>query len=432
MTIQVMTKEERLAANTKKAIKASKEAFRLQQQTGDSSEGASITPEVPDELTGKPQVKELVLYQRFLMRKKAALQQNPMLKLIGVQKMTVTSLMMNIVNVDDIPWVFTEEEEKGDKMMMKNMMIGLQVYERDIPAHKNYYDALLQSINYDEDDMDKAVAADQSTQSVSAKEPDEEHVHKVIMDAEGNIANEMGNAKEKPDKWNKCQVVDDQPEQTWFNNMIYAEKDPLTFDVLMTLPIDFSKFAMNHLKIDKLTKTHLVGPVYELLKGTCESSIELEYDMEEWYKALTEKILNTSSTTNLLLESSNSERKYTTSITKMKAARFELVGIEDMIPKLWSIPAKEIIKTDVCFSFEDSECGKIEGQKNCMVSGYLGVVYEDQRNQKRLMRADELYKFSDGTLKLFQDTLHHMLRNFRLGYNKDKPRRKWSATDKKW
>ncbi|GKD38400.1 hypothetical protein Tco_1258607, partial [Tanacetum coccineum] len=29
-----------------------------------------------------------------------------------------------------------------------------------------------------------------------------------------------------------------------------------------------------------------------------------------------------------------------------------------------------------------------------------GVVYEDLSNQKRLMRADELYKFSNGTLKL--------------------------------
>ncbi|GJV17969.1 hypothetical protein Tco_1363292, partial [Tanacetum coccineum] len=36
--------------------------------------------------------------------------------------------------------------------------------------------------------------------------------------------------------------------------------------------------------------------------------------------------------------------------------------------------------------------------------------------------------FSDGTLKSVHETLHHMLLNFRLGYNKDMPRRKWSAT----
>ncbi|GKF94677.1 hypothetical protein Tco_0284377, partial [Tanacetum coccineum] len=34
----------------------------------------------------------------------------------------------------------------------------------------------------------------------------------------------------------------------------------------------------------------------------------------------------------------------------------------------------------------------------------LGVVYEDLSNRKRLMRADELYKFSDRTLKKVRDT----------------------------
>ncbi|GKC89402.1 hypothetical protein Tco_1150051, partial [Tanacetum coccineum] len=47
------------------------------------------------------------------------------------------------------------------------------------------------------------------------------------------------------------------------------------------------------------------------------------------------------------------------------------------------------------------------------------------------MRAYELYKFSDGTLKKVRDTLHHKLLNFRFGCNKDMPRRKWSAMDKK-
>ncbi|GKF92135.1 hypothetical protein Tco_0278854 [Tanacetum coccineum] len=58
----------------------------------------------------------------------------------------------------------------------------------------------------------------------------------------------------------------------------------------MATPIDFSNFAKNRLKLDKITKEDLVGPVYNLLKGTCQSSIELEYNMEECYKALTEKL----------------------------------------------------------------------------------------------------------------------------------------------
>nr|GEY83307.1 hypothetical protein [Tanacetum cinerariifolium] len=47
------------------------------------------------------------------------------------------------------------------------------------------------------------------------------------------------------------------------------------------------------------------------------------------------------------------------------------------------------------------------------------------------MRADELYKFSDGTLKTFRDELHHRILNFRLGHNDEMSRRNWTAIDKK-
>ncbi|GJT30175.1 hypothetical protein Tco_0910450 [Tanacetum coccineum] len=94
-----------------------------------------------------------------------------------------------------------------------------------------------------------------------------------------------------PDQeWNKRQVVVDQPEQPWFNNIVSAAKDPLTFDELMATSIDFSKCAMNRLKIDNITQAHLVGPVYNLLKATCTSSIELKYNTEECFKALTDKL----------------------------------------------------------------------------------------------------------------------------------------------
>ncbi|GKF81090.1 hypothetical protein Tco_0239692 [Tanacetum coccineum] len=46
------------------------------------------------------------------------------------------------------------------------------------------------------------------------------------------------------------------------------------------------------------------------------------------------------------------------------------------------------------------------------------------------MRDDELYKFSDGTLKLVRNELHHKILNFCLGFNKEISRRKWSTTDK--
>ncbi|GKG53565.1 hypothetical protein Tco_0554965, partial [Tanacetum coccineum] len=47
------------------------------------------------------------------------------------------------------------------------------------------------------------------------------------------------------------------------------------------------------------------------------------------------------------------------------------------------------------------------------------------------MRIDELHKFGDGTLTLVRDTLHQMLTNLELGYNKSMRRRLWSRTDQK-
>ncbi|GKD28946.1 hypothetical protein Tco_1239724 [Tanacetum coccineum] len=195
-----------------------------------------------------------------------------------------------------------------------------------------------------------------SDKHVHAEESVVVPTHEVIMDAAIDdvvIDNDQPqDDSEQPlmpptldPEWNSRQVVDDQPEHPWFNDMVSAAKDPLTFDELMATPIDFSKFVMNRLKINKLTKAHLVGPVYNLLKGTCQSSIELEYNMEECYKALSDQLdWNNPERDRCPFDLSkplplkgHPEKKYTTSITKTKAARYELVSIEDMIPNLWSV-----------------------------------------------------------------------------------------------
>ncbi|GKA67056.1 hypothetical protein Tco_0766864, partial [Tanacetum coccineum] len=61
--------------------------------------------------------------------------------------------------------------------------------------------------------------------------------------------------------------------------------------------------------------------------------------------------------------------------------------------------------------------------------GIERIVYEDLNKQKRVLRADELYKFSDGTLKSVRDEIHHRVLDFRLDYNAEMPKRKWTAVD---
>nr|GEU42204.1 retrovirus-related Pol polyprotein from transposon TNT 1-94 [Tanacetum cinerariifolium] len=60
-----------------------------------------------------------------------------------------------------------------------------------------------------------------------------------------------------------------------------------------------------------------------------------------------------------------------------------------------------------------------------------GIIYEDLNKQKRVLRADELYKFSDGTLKSFRNEIHHRILDFHLDYNKEMPTRKWIVVDRK-
>ncbi|GJW51296.1 reverse transcriptase domain-containing protein [Tanacetum coccineum] len=121
-----------------------------------------------------------------------------------------------------------------------------------------------------------------------------------------------------------------------------------------------------HIPIDGETLI-IRGPAYNLLKGTCTSSNELEYNYQECFNALTDKLdwnnlegdrypFDLSKPLPLqgrpdhltvvvdyffnndleYLKTSDPEKTYTTSITKTKAARYEIMGIEDMTPTLWS------------------------------------------------------------------------------------------------
>ncbi|GJV16781.1 hypothetical protein Tco_1362104 [Tanacetum coccineum] len=145
-----------------------------------------------------------------------------------------------------------------------------------------------------------------------------------------------------------------------------AEKPSKTFDELISTPIDFSAFIMNGLKINNLTQETLLGPVFKLLKGTRSNYAELEYDFEECYKALSEKLdwenpeggdypFDLTKPLRLVMSRNHqnvpvdyffnndlkylqggiSTMTYTTSLTKTKASQYDLPGIEDMVPNIW-------------------------------------------------------------------------------------------------
>nr|GFC93249.1 hypothetical protein [Tanacetum cinerariifolium] len=63
-----------------------------------------------------------------------------------------------------------------------------------------------------------------------------------------------------------------------------------SFNELLDTPIDFSNFIMHRLNVDTLTPDLLAGPTYELMRGSCSSLNELEYHLEEVYKATTNQL----------------------------------------------------------------------------------------------------------------------------------------------
>ncbi|GKC46782.1 hypothetical protein Tco_1064504 [Tanacetum coccineum] len=185
----------------------------------------------------------------------------------------------------------------------------------------------------------------------------------------------------------------------------------------MSTPINFSAYVMNHLKIDNLTQDHLVGPVFNLLKGTCKSHVELEYNIEEYYKAVIDRLdwnnpegkeysFDLSNPLSLIMErgrhfihvdyfinndleylrGGSSSKKYTTSITKTKAVKYDIPGIEDMVPSLWS-PIK-VSKHEVYSMKRIIEVTKVKVMK-WYDYGYLEEIEVRREDQ-------QLYKFKEG------------------------------------
>ncbi|GJS38652.1 hypothetical protein Tco_0563695 [Tanacetum coccineum] len=106
-------------------------------------------------------------------------------------------------------------------------------------------------------------------------------------------------------------------------------KPSLTFDELMSTPIYFIAYVINNLKIENLTQEYLVGPAFNLIKGTCKSRVELEYHFKEYQGHQVVPINYFINNDLEYLKGGSLSRKYTTSTTKTKAAKESLTGVQN-------------------------------------------------------------------------------------------------------
>ncbi|GKD81006.1 hypothetical protein Tco_1347845, partial [Tanacetum coccineum] len=183
-----------------------------------------------------------------------------------------------------------------------------------------------------------------------------------------------------------------------------AEEPPTSFDEVMDTSFDFSAFVINWLNIKDLTQEILIGPAFELLKGTCKSLTELEYHLEECSKATTEQ-----------LDWHNPEDK------PLKFA--EMISSCTHSKKvIYYDFAYKILK--ICYYFLFNRSRPISRSDE----DPHGMIYVDQFDRIRLMRTDELHKFSDGTPNDVSSALHDIASGIRMKYL---PKRKWSNSDKR-
>ncbi|GKE13029.1 hypothetical protein Tco_1416580 [Tanacetum coccineum] len=272
-------------------------------------------------------------------------------------------------------------------------------------------------------------------------------------------------------EWNKTLPAKHGPVQPWISTLA-QNKDPReSFNEMIDTPLDFSAFMLNRLKVDTLTPKLLVGPTFDLMKGSCKSLVELEYFLEEVCKATTGQ-----------LDWNNPEgQQYphdlrkplplipNLRVTKTKAADYgHIKWIEDLVPNtMWSqVPIITVRRDDdKLYTFKEGDYNRlhledIEDMLLLLVQGkltnlnieehlalgvslrmftrsivikrrvedlQLGIEsYQKKLNltkleynkdkKNRLMRIDELQKFSDGTLNDVRSALDDILKQIRMEY----------------
>nr|GEV23689.1 retrovirus-related Pol polyprotein from transposon TNT 1-94 [Tanacetum cinerariifolium] len=174
--------------------------------------------------------------------------------------------------------------------------------------------------------------------------------------------------------------------------------------------------------------------------GSCKSLVELEYHLEEVYKATTDQLdwVN--------LEGASS-RKYTTSVTKTKAADYgHIKWNEDLVPRtmwiqepidydkhaLWGVshwgrkqasPSSDVWKTFNWVS--KAHLMKTDTYRSDLkhkeaytaYSNPRGFICQNKDKKNRLMRIDELHKFSDETLIDVRTALDDRLKGIQMRFS---------------
>nr|GFA36489.1 hypothetical protein [Tanacetum cinerariifolium] len=194
---------------------------------------------------------------------------------------------------------------------------------------------------------------------------------------------------------------------------------------LMDTPMDFSAFLMNRIKVDTLTPELLVGPHYELMKGSCKRQqyphnllkpLPLIPNSQGLRVIPFDHFINNDLE---YLRGGASNQKYTTYVIKTKAADYgNIKWIEDLVPRtigsqapvgydkyaLWGI-SHWGSKRQQIYGFTANRESILDVYSKRRIIAVTELQIVEWHNYKHLdwitVRRDDdkLYKFKEGNLK---------------------------------
>nr|GEZ43656.1 hypothetical protein [Tanacetum cinerariifolium] len=156
------------------------------------------------------------------------------------------------------------------------------------PKHKELYDRLVKSYKLDKDLFESYEKAYSLKKGCYDKDKDED----PPPGSDQGLKKQKTSKDTKPPKGSKSKDSKSSSSKGTKSlaEIIWQAEKLCSFDELISTPINFSSYVKHNLKIDNLTQEILVGPAYNLLKGTCKSFVELEYHFKECYKAVTDRL----------------------------------------------------------------------------------------------------------------------------------------------
>nr|GEW07759.1 hypothetical protein [Tanacetum cinerariifolium] len=149
-----------------------------------------------------------------------------------------------------------------------------------------------------------------------------------------------------PDRdWNKTLPAVQGSTQTWISELAKQADSRSSFNEILDTPLDFSNFIMNRLRVDILTLELLARPTFDLMKGSCQpEGQQYPHNLLQPLPLIPDNrgrlVIPFAHFINNDLEylqGGASNRKYTTSVTKTKAADYrQIKWIEDLVPRtMW-------------------------------------------------------------------------------------------------